>query len=81
MNITATELKTRLGQYLDTAETEAVIIKKSGRAKSVLISHAKYEYFSALEDRYWAEKALEAEKEGYLNEDKTRELLSLAPDV
>ena len=76
MDITATELKNRLGRYLDTAERMPVIIKKSGRAKSVIISHRMYEQFLQMEDAYWAQKAREAEEEGYLGEDKTKSLLS-----
>ena len=52
MNISATELKNRLGRYLDRAETEPIIIEKSGRAKSVLISHTMFEKLMALEDAY-----------------------------
>ena len=52
MQITATELKNRLGQYLDAAETTPVIVEKSGRIKSVLISNATYEKFLAYEVPY-----------------------------
>jgi prevent-host-death family protein len=54
INVTATEFKNRLGQYLDMAETDPVLVEKSGRPKSVLISHEMYEKFMALEDDYWA---------------------------
>ena len=37
MDITATEFKNRLGQYLDASETSPIIIKKSGRIKSVFL--------------------------------------------
>ena len=76
MDIAATELKNRLGRYLDTAERMPVIIKKSGRAKSVIISHRMYEQFLQIEDAYWAQKAREAEEGGYLGEDETKRLLS-----
>jgi antitoxin Phd len=66
MKITATELKNRLGQYLDAAETSPVLIEKSGRIKSVLISNSMYEKFIAYEDAYWASKAKKAEEKGYL---------------
>jgi len=68
INITATEFKNRLGKYLDMAETDPVFVKKSGRSKSVLISQEMYKKFLAMEDAYWAQKALEAEAEGYLGE-------------
>ena len=75
MQVTATELKNRLGQYLDAAETDPVIVEKSGRVKSVLISNAMYEKFLAYEDAYWAVKAKQAEEEGYLGENASEGLL------
>lgn len=75
MNVTATELKNRLGQYLDAAETAPVVVEKSGRVKSVLISNAMYEKFLAYEDAYWAAKAKQAEKEGYLGKKASEDLL------
>ncbi len=75
INITATEFKNRIGRYLDVAETDPVLVEKSGRPKSVLISHRMYEKFMALEDAYWAQKAIKAEAEGYLGEKTTEKLL------
>ena len=75
MQITATELKNRLGRYLDVAETSPVFVKKSGRKKSVLISNAMYEKFIAYEDAYWASKAKAAEDEGYLGVQASEEFL------
>ena len=75
MQVTATELKNRLGRYLDVAETRPVFVKKSGRNKSVLISNAMYEKFLAYEDAYWASKAKIAEDEGYLGEKASEDLL------
>ena len=75
MQVTATELKNRLGQYLDVAETDPVIVEKSGRVKSVLISNAMYEKFLAYEDAYWATKAKQAEEEGYLGAEASADLL------
>lgn len=49
MKITATEFKNRLGKYLSIADKEPVIVQKSGRAKSVLLSHAMYERFRKFE--------------------------------
>ena len=78
INISATEFKNRVGRYLDAAETDPVLVEKSGRPKSVLISHRMYEKFMALEDAYWAHKAVEAEREGYLGEDATEKALKAA---
>jgi len=73
INITATEFKNCIGRYLDVAETDPVLVQKSGRPKSVLISHRMYEKFMALEDAYWEHKAVEAE--GYLGEKTTETFL------
>ena len=75
ININATEFKNRVGRYLDMAETTPVLVKKSGRPKSVLISHEMYNKFMALEDAYWAQKAAEAEAEGYLGDAATAKSL------
>ena len=75
MQVTATEFKNRLGQYLDIAETDPVIVEKSGRVKSVLISKSMYEKFLEYEDAYWGSKARQAEQEGYLGESASEDLL------
>ena len=75
MQVTATELKNRLGQYLDAAETDPVIVEKSGRVKSVLISSAMYEKFLTYEDAFCADKAKQAEKDGYLGTEASADLL------
>ena len=77
MDVTATELKNRLGRYLDMAETVPVIVQKSGRAKSVIISKEMYERLLQIEDAYWAQKAREVEEEGYLGESETERLLGM----
>jgi antitoxin Phd len=63
---TATEVKTKFGQYLDIAQKEPVMIEKSGRNSVVLISAEEYAHLQALEDRVWAEKTMEAAKSGFL---------------
>ena len=76
VQVNATELKNRLGRYLDASETSPVIVEKSGRRKSVLISNAMFEKLLAYEDAYWESKAKIAEEEGYLGEEASKELLS-----
>ncbi len=78
MDVTATEFKNRLGQYMDAAETEPVIIEKSGRKKSVLISHEMYMKFVAFEDAYWGERARRAEARGYASPKAVKKLLERA---
>ena len=43
MQVTATEAKNRLGQMLDHCQREPVVIAKSGRRHSVLISAEHYD--------------------------------------
>ena len=43
MEVTATEAKNRLGQMLEHAQREPVVIEKSGRRHSVLMSAAHYD--------------------------------------
>ena len=73
--VTATEMKNRLGQYLNQAMAGPVMVEKSGRPAVVILSFEEYERLMAVEDAYWAEKALEAEKSGYLGTDKAGKLL------
>ncbi|MBT5264181.1 MAG: type II toxin-antitoxin system Phd/YefM family antitoxin [Rhodospirillaceae bacterium] len=66
MLTTATELKNRLGQYLDEARVRPVEIEKNGRRAAVLISADEFDRLMSFEDAYWADQAREAEAEGYL---------------
>ncbi|MBX2809848.1 MAG: type II toxin-antitoxin system prevent-host-death family antitoxin [Cellvibrionaceae bacterium] len=77
MNVTATELKNRLGQYLDAAQLEPVIIEKSGRENSVMLSKRRYDELCELEDLLWDLKAQQAEKEGFIDNDEAKTLLGL----
>lgn len=72
---TATELKNRLGAYLDTALTEPVFVQKSGREVAVLMSRQYYSYLQALEEELWALRAQLAEQSGYLGADTTQQVL------
>ena len=73
MHTSSTNLKNKLGQYLEAAIKEPVIIEKSGRPISVVISYDEYQRFLALEDKLWIMEALKAEKEGYLGTKKSEE--------
>lgn len=41
--VTATELKNRLGRYLDDSAIKDIVVVKSGRDKAVLISKDRYD--------------------------------------
>jgi len=55
MEITATELKTNLGKYLEECRSREIIITKNGKAIARLIGEAAYEYDQA-ELAAWQEK-------------------------
>lgn len=74
MVITATELKNRLGQYLEAAQREPVLIEKSGRESSVVLSKQRYDELLELEDRLWDLRAQLAEREGFASPAKVQKL-------
>lgn len=75
MNVTATELKNRLGRYLEAAQVEPVVIEKSGRVTSVVLSKHRYDQLCELEDMLWDLKARVAENEGFMSDFEVKELL------
>jgi len=71
----ATEVKNRFGQFVESTLIEPVLVKKSGREVAVMLSWREYQRLAALEDRYWGMKAAEAERDGYVGEQESAELL------
>ena len=76
MSITCSDLKNHLDEYLVSAEKEPVIVEEAGNKKSVLMSYAFYKRLMALTDLYWAERAKQAEAEGYLGTEASLTLLN-----
>jgi antitoxin Phd len=74
-HISATNLKNHLGQYLEAAIKEPVIVEKSGRPVSVVISYEEFQRLLEIEDQLWGASALKAEKSGYLGVEKSFALL------
>ncbi len=72
---TATEAKTRFGQILEKSQKEPVLIEKSGREYSVLLSYEEYKRLSALEDSYWVQMANAAKTEGFVGHAESQSLL------
>jgi prevent-host-death family protein len=64
--VNATDVKNRFGEYLETAIAEPLAVSKNGRTVAVLMSWAQYERLDEIEDAWWAMRAMEAEKGGYL---------------
>ena len=81
MQVTATELKNRLGQYLETAQSEVVEVKKPGRLSIVILSKKRYDVLLKTEDMLWNIRAQLAEKEGFLSAKETQELLGACPRI
>ncbi|TVR63635.1 MAG: type II toxin-antitoxin system Phd/YefM family antitoxin [Candidatus Competibacteraceae bacterium] len=71
LNVAATEVKQRLGQYLESALTEPVVIEKSGRPAVVMLSVVEYERLCALEDAWWGEQARQAIEGGFAGAEET----------
>jgi prevent-host-death family protein len=61
MEVTATEAKNRLGQMLDHCQREPVVIEKSGRRHSVLLSAAQYDALLAAASPAAAQSRADAE--------------------
>src|SRR5215813_8865387 len=78
--LSATELKNRLGEFLEKAQREPVKVTKGGRDYAVILSQEEYERFEALEDEHWARKAVEAQKSGYLNHEESMAELAQQAD-
>lgn len=75
MHISATYLKNKLGECLETSIREPVIIEKSGRPTSVVLSYQEYQRLTELEDELWGLRAMAAEKSGYLGVEESAEFL------
>ncbi len=73
--ITATEAKNRLGAIMDSALSEPVMIEKSGRKSVVILAVSEYERLTALEDAYWAIRALKAEAAGFASVEEVSSLI------
>lgn len=76
MTATATEVKNRFGEFLEKARHEPVMVEKNGREYVVLINNDEFERLQAMEDFYWATRAQEAEKSGFIGSDKAMALLN-----
>lgn len=64
--VNTSEIEEQLGHYLEIAVAEPVIIEKTHHPYAVLLSYDEYERLKRFEDEVWAEKAFQAEAEGYI---------------
>ncbi len=72
----ATEVKNRLGQVLEQARKEPVLVQTHGRDSVVILDHAEYQHLRRLEDAYWLVRAEEAAKGGFLSPEETMARIS-----
>jgi len=75
MIATATEVKNRFGEFMDRAQREPVTVEKTGRSYAVLIGFDEYQRLLALEDAHWGERAIEAERSGYIGTEEAQKLI------
>ena len=73
--LAAAEAKNSFGKMIDTAQREPITIEKKGRAVAVVLSMEEYIRFESLEDKFWANKAEEAIKEGFIGKEKSANVL------
>jgi prevent-host-death family protein len=71
VTVGATELKNRLGEFIDKARREPVLVQSHGRDVVVILDHAEFERLRGIEDAYWIERAHQAAKEGFLSTEET----------
>ena len=71
-SFTASEAKNKLGLVLDCAQQQPVIIEKQGRPFAVVLSQLAYQ---RLEDSFFVLQAKEAEEEGFLSAEESKNLL------
>ena len=81
LHIAASEVKQRLGQYMESALTEPVVIEKSGRPAVVMLSVAEYERLQAMDDAYWGERAKQSLADGLAGTDETMRRLQERVDA
>ncbi len=72
---TATEAKNKLGAVMDSALVEPVMVEKSGRNSVVILSAHEYERLLAIEDAYWAARAIKAEAGGFATKTEVKKLV------
>ena len=73
--VPAKEAKNRFGELLEAVQRHPVIITKNNRPVAEIRRFSEKTRFEEAEDQIWGERALKAEKEGYLGPKKSMEAL------
>ncbi|NDY58875.1 type II toxin-antitoxin system Phd/YefM family antitoxin [Desulfovibrio sulfodismutans] len=74
--VTSSDAKRNFGRILETTMKGPVEITKSGRRVAVILSAEDYDNLSRLEDAYWGERALAAEKGGFVGPEEAMRTLT-----
>lgn len=75
VTVAATDLKNKLGQIINQAQREPVLVQSHGRDVVVIVDHEEYARLRRLEDTYWAARAEEALKSGFLDPEESMAFL------
>lgn len=75
-SMSASYAKNNFGELLESARSNPVKIEKNGRAVAVVVSLEDFERMEAMEDSWWAKKAEEASKEGFLGQEESEKFLA-----
>lgn len=73
--LSAKEAKIHFGQLLDMAQRQPVTIEKKGRPVAIVLSLQDFSRYEELEDELLALKAIQAEKEGFLDQKESSDFL------
>jgi prevent-host-death family protein len=76
MTANATEVKNRFGEFMEKARHEPVTVKKTGRDYIVMLSKDEFDRLQKFEDMIWAERAMEAEKSGFIGHEAAMEFIN-----
>jgi prevent-host-death family protein len=75
VTVAATDLKNRLGQIINQAQREPVLVQSHGRDVVVIVDHEEFARLLRLEDAYWTARAEEALKSGFLGPEESMAFL------
>jgi prevent-host-death family protein len=71
VTVAATDLKNKLGQIIDQARREPILVQSHGRDMVVILDHNEFLRLRQLEDLYWIARAEIALKSGFLSPEET----------
>lgn len=78
--MSASEAKNRLGQAIDAALAEPLILTKKERPAVVMLSVAEYQRLVAVDEGEMLRRAVLSEKAGYLSPEESESLLNTMVD-